>query len=95
MEKTLATQKLEIGKMKRRYYTLYDELQDSKKHNVMLEQHITQMKSTAKLYEEEIIEKIIKQSCEESKKRQRIEMDLHSAIQRVSTLLYSSKQESV
>jgi hypothetical protein len=26
--------------MKRRYCTLYDELQDSKKHSVMLEQHI-------------------------------------------------------
>jgi hypothetical protein len=93
MEKTLATQKLEISEMKILYCTLYDELQDSKKHNVMLEQHITQMKSTAKLYEEEIIEIFMKQSCEESKKRQGIEMDLLSAIQRVSTLLYSLNQE--
>ncbi|TVU28805.1 hypothetical protein EJB05_20338, partial [Eragrostis curvula] len=90
IEKTLATQKLEIDEMRRRHCTLYDELQESKKQKLMLEQRITQIKSAAKDYVEEITENFIKQLCKESKTRQRTEMDLLSTTQRVSTLLEES-----
>ena len=90
IEKTLARQRLQIDKMRRQQCTLSDELQDSKKHNLMLEQRITQMKSAAKDHIEEITNYFIKQSCEESKKRQKIKMDLLSTLQRVSALYQES-----
>ncbi|KAK3158674.1 hypothetical protein QOZ80_2AG0140170 [Eleusine coracana subsp. coracana] len=93
IEKTLATQKLEIDEMKRRRCTLYDELQDLKKQKIMLEQYITQIKSAAKEHEEEIKEKFMKQLCKESKKCQRIEGDLLSAIQRVKEAESSYRNE--
>ncbi|CAN6245471.1 unnamed protein product [Urochloa humidicola] len=82
-EKTVARQRLQIDEMRRQQCTLSDELHDSKKHNLMLEQRITQIKSAAKDHVEKITDYFIKQSCEESKKRQKIEMDLLSTLQRV------------
>jgi ferritin len=90
IEKTLTRQRLQIDKMRRQQCTLSDELQDSKKHNLMVEQCITQIKSAAKDNVEEITKYFIKQSCEESKKRQKIEMDLLSTLQRVSALYQES-----
>ncbi|KAL6911795.1 hypothetical protein ACP4OV_000600 [Aristida adscensionis] len=95
-EETLARRRLEIDKMKRRCHTISDELQDSKKHKLMLEQHISQIKSAAKVHVEEITEYFIKQSCEESKKRQKVEMDIFSMLQRVKeveSLLRSEKAQ--
>jgi len=86
IEKTLARQRLQIDKMRRKQCTLSDELQDSKKHNLMLEQRITQIKSAAKDHIEEITNYFMKQSCEESKKRQKIKMDLLSTLQRVKEM---------
>lgn len=86
IEKTLARQKLEIDEMKRQRCTLSDKLQDSDKHRLILEQRITQIKSAAKDHLEEITDHFIKQSSEESKKRQKIKMDLLSTLQRVSAL---------
>ncbi|CAN6279475.1 unnamed protein product [Urochloa humidicola] len=83
IEKTVARQRLQIDEMRRQQCTLSDELHDSKKHNLMLEQRITQIKSAAKDHMEQITDYFIKQSCEESKKRQKIEMDLLSTLQRV------------
>ncbi|KAK3154848.1 hypothetical protein QOZ80_2BG0195840 [Eleusine coracana subsp. coracana] len=93
IEKTLATQKLEIDEMKRCCCTLYDELKDLKKQKIMLEQNITQIKSAAKEHEEEIKEKFIKQLCKESKKCQKIEVDLLSAIQRIKEAESSYRNE--
>lgn len=90
IEKTLDRQRLQIDDMRRQQCTLSDELQDSKKHNLMLEQRITQIKGVAKEHLEEITDYFIKQSCEESKKRQKIKMDLLSALQRVSALYQES-----
>ncbi|OEL21600.1 U-box domain-containing protein 33 [Dichanthelium oligosanthes] len=85
-EKTLAGQRLEIDKLRRQRYTLSDELQDSNKHKLKLEQRIAQIKSSAKDHVEEITKHFVKQSCEESKKRQKIEMDLLSTLQRVKEI---------
>ncbi|XP_072150537.1 U-box domain-containing protein 33-like isoform X2 [Setaria viridis] len=96
IEKTFARQRLQIEEMRRRLCTLSDELQDSKKYNLMLEQRITQIKSAAKDHVEEITEYFIKQSCEESKKCQKIEMDLLSTLQRVKeveSLLQNEKAQ--
>lgn len=86
IEKTLARQRLEIDGMRRQRCTLSDKLQDSDKHKLILEERITQIKSAAKDHMEEITDHFIKQSSEESKKRQKIEMDLLSTLQRVSAL---------
>ncbi|CAL4967831.1 unnamed protein product [Urochloa decumbens] len=83
IEKTVARQRLQIDEMRRKQCTLSDELHDSKKHNLMLEQRITQIKSAAKDHVEKITDYFIKQSSEESTKRQKIEMDLLSTLQRV------------
>nr|CAB3450618.1 unnamed protein product [Digitaria exilis] len=85
-EKTLDRQRLQIDEMRRQQCTLSDELQDSNKHNLMLEQRITQIKGVAKEHLEEITDYFIKQSCEEFKKRQKIKMDLLSTLQRVKEL---------
>lgn len=90
IERTFDRQRLQIDEMRRQQCTLSDELQDSKKHNLMLEQRITQIKGVAKEHLEEITDYFIKQSCEESKKRQKIKMDLLSALQRVSALYQES-----
>nr|CAB3447465.1 unnamed protein product [Digitaria exilis] len=85
-EKTLDRQRLQIDEMRRQQCTLSDELQDSNKHNLMLEQRITQIKGVAKEHLEEITDYFIKQSCEEFKKRQKIKMDLLSTLQRVKEM---------
>ncbi|CAL4886197.1 unnamed protein product [Urochloa decumbens] len=85
-ERTLARQRMEINGLRRQSYKLSDELQDLNEHKLMLEQRITQIKSTAKDHVEEITEYFNKQSHEESKKRQTIEMDLLSTLQRVKEL---------
>lgn len=90
IEKTLARQRLEIDEMRRQRCTLSDELQDSNKHNLMLEQCTAQIKSAVKEHVEEITDHFIKQSCEESKNRQKVEMDLISTRQRVSALYQES-----
>lgn len=90
IEKTLARQRLQIDEMRRQQCTLSDELLDSKKYNLMLEQRIIQIKSAAKDHMKKITEYFIKQSSEESKKRQKIEMDLLSTLQRVSNLYQES-----
>lgn len=89
-ERTLARQRLEIDEMKRRHNTLYDELQDTKKQKLLLEQHISEIKSAAKDYVQEITEYFIQESCEEAKKFQKIKMDLLAMLQRVSTLVQDS-----
>lgn len=86
IEKTLARQRLKIDGMRRQRCTLSDKLQDSDKHKLILEQRITQIKSATKDHMEEITDHFIKQSSEESKKHQKIEMDLLSTLQRVSAL---------
>lgn len=86
IEKTLVRQRLEIDEMRRQRCTLSDKLQDSDKHNLILEQRITQIKSASKDHVEEITDHFIKQSSEESNKRQKIKMDLLSTLQRVSAL---------
>ncbi|CAO2046925.1 unnamed protein product [Urochloa humidicola] len=83
IERTVARQRLQIDEMRRQQCTLSDELHDSKRHNLMLEQRITQIKSAAKDHMEKITDYFIKQSCEESKKCQKIEMDLLLTLQRV------------
>ena len=86
IEKTLARQRLEIDEMRRERCTLSDKLQDLDKHKLILEQRITQIKSAAKDHVEKITDHFIKQSSEESKKHQKIKMDLLSTLQRVSAL---------
>ncbi|KAJ1280324.1 hypothetical protein BS78_04G223200 [Paspalum vaginatum] len=96
IEKTLARQRLEFDEIRRQRCTLADELQDSNKHNLMLEQLVTQIKSAVKEHVEEITDHFIKQSCEESKKRQKLEMDLLTTLQRVKeveSLLRNEKEQ--
>ena len=90
IEKTLARQRLEIDEMKRRCYALHDELQDSKKQKLRLEHHITQTESAAKDYVKELTDFFTEESCEETKKRRKLETDLLSEIQRVRVLLQES-----
>uniref|UniRef100_A0A0D9VJ83 RING-type E3 ubiquitin transferase n=1 Tax=Leersia perrieri TaxID=77586 RepID=A0A0D9VJ83_9ORYZ len=95
IEKTLARQRLEIDEMKRRHRTLYDELHDTKKQKLVLEQRITQIKSAAKDYVQEITEYFIQESCEESKKRQKIKMDLVAVLQRVKDVENLNQSEKM
>jgi septal ring factor EnvC (AmiA/AmiB activator) len=95
IEKTLAKQRLEIDEMKRRRYALHDELQDSKKQRLMLEQHITQIEFAAKDYVKEITDFFTEESCLETKKRRKLETDLLFALQRVRFLLQKSSTPSI
>jgi hypothetical protein len=85
-EKMFSKQRLKTDELRRQRYTLSDELQDSNKHKLILEQRINQIKSSAKDHVEEITKHFLKQSHEESKKHRKIEMDLLSTLQRVSNL---------
>lgn len=98
IEKTLAKQRLEIDEMKRRRYALHDELQDSKKQRLMLEQHITQIEFAAKDYVKEITDFFTEESCLETKKRRKLETDLLFALQRarkMETLYQNEKGQRV
>ncbi|EEE57531.1 hypothetical protein OsJ_07848 [Oryza sativa Japonica Group] len=94
-ERTLARQRLEIDEMKRRHNTLYDELQDTKKQKLLLEQHISEIKSAAKDYVQEITEYFIQESCEEAKKFQKIKMDLLAMLQRVKDVENLNRNEKM
>lgn len=81
--------------MKRRHNTLYDELQDTKKQKLLLEQHISEIKSAAKDYVQEITEYFIQESCEEAKKFQKIKMDLLAMLQRVKDVENLNRNEKM
>ncbi|XP_025801771.1 U-box domain-containing protein 33-like isoform X2 [Panicum hallii] len=85
-EKMFSKQRLKTDELRRQRYTLSDELQDSNKHKLILEQRINQIKSSAKDHVEEITKHFLKQSHEESKKHRKIEMDLLSTLQRVKEI---------
>uniref|UniRef100_A0A0E0K3B8 RING-type E3 ubiquitin transferase n=1 Tax=Oryza punctata TaxID=4537 RepID=A0A0E0K3B8_ORYPU len=94
-EKTLARQRLEIDEMKRQHNALHDELQDTKKQKLLLEQRISEIKSAAKDYVEEITEYFIQESCEEAKKCQKIKMDLLAVLQRVKYVENLNRNEKM
>ncbi|XP_006647652.2 U-box domain-containing protein 33-like [Oryza brachyantha] len=94
-EKTLARQRLEIDEIKRRHNALYDELQDTKKQKLVLEQHISEIKSAATDYVQKITEYFIQESCEEAKKRQKIKMDLLAVLQRVKDVENLNRNEKM
>ncbi|KAG8071755.1 hypothetical protein GUJ93_ZPchr0006g44549 [Zizania palustris] len=94
-EKTLVRQRLDIDEMKRRHHSLYDELQDTKKQKLVLEQRITQIVSAANDYVQEITEHFIQESCEESKKHRKVEMDLFAVRQRVKDVENLNRNEKM
>ncbi|KAF7090297.1 hypothetical protein CFC21_093064 [Triticum aestivum] len=94
IEEILTIQRLEIDEMKRRSYTLHDELQDSKKQKLMLEQHIIQIETARKDNVKEITDFFTEKSCEETKKCLKLEMDLLSALQKAREMenLYQNEK---
>ncbi|KAF7079674.1 hypothetical protein CFC21_083875 [Triticum aestivum] len=94
IEEILTIQRLEIDEMKRRRYALHDELQDSKKQKLMLEQHIIQIETARKDNVKEITDFFTEKSCEETKKCLKLEMDLLSALQKAREMenLYQNEK---
>ncbi|KAM3242679.1 hypothetical protein ACQJBY_054969 [Aegilops geniculata] len=95
IEEILTIQRLEIDEMKRRRYALHDELQDSKKQKLMLEQHIIQIETARKDNVKEITDFFTEKSCEETKKCLKLEMDMLSALQKAREMenLYQNEKE--